>query len=168
FIPVLKAITHIESWVQSYRSGFESRTARLHLKERINEETRKRRERSHKGRHQSFAKEFGQGVRQQRMRGKTKERTGTLPLALSMFRKNTSAHGEVDLLKEVQGRHRDDRNSPKCTIGKVQIIKDGNNFCLSCLEEQRLVALLQGSVESDDSPASGGDEEEGEQAKADN
>ena len=37
------------------------------------------------------------------MRGKTKERTGTLPLALSMFRKNASAHGEVDLLKEVQG-----------------------------------------------------------------
>ena len=45
---------------------------------------------------------------------------------------------------------------------KVQIIKDGNNFCLSCLEEQRLVALLQ------DSPASGGQEEEGEQAPADN
>ena len=56
----------------------------------------------------------------------------------------------------------------KCIIGKVQIITDGNNFCLSCLEEQRLVALLQGSVESDDSPASGGDEEEGEQAQADN
>ena len=52
-------------------------------------------------------------------------------------------------------------------IGKVQIIKHGNNVCLSCLEEQR-VALLQGSVESDDSPASGGDEEEGEQAQADN
>ena len=52
---------------------------------------------------QSVAKEFGQGVRQQRMRGKTKERTGTLPLALSMFKENASAHGEVDLLKEVQG-----------------------------------------------------------------
>ena len=39
---------------------------------------------------------------------------------------------------------------------------------MSCLEEQRLVALLQGSIESDDSPASGGDEEEGEQAQADN
>ena len=52
-------------------------------------------------------------------------------------------------------------------MGKVQI-KDGNNFCLSCLEEQRLVALLQGSVESDDSPASGGDDEEGEQAQVDN
>ena len=63
-----------------------------------------------------------------------------------------------------QTGHRDDRNSPKCIIGKVQIIKDGNNFCLSCLEEQRLVALLQGSVESDDSPASGGEEEVGEQA----
>ena len=68
-----------------------------------------------------------------------------------------------------QTGHRDDRNSPKCIIGKVQIIKDGNNFCLNCLEEQRLVSLLQGSVESDDSPAaSGGDEEEGEQAQADN
>ena len=67
-----------------------------------------------------------------------------------------------------QTGHRDDRNLPKCIIGNVQIIKDGNNFCLSCLEEQRLVALLQGSVESDDSPASGGDEEEGEQAQADN
>ena len=52
---------------------------------------------------QSFAKEFGRGVRQQRTRGKTKERAGTLPLALSMFRRNASAHGEVDLLKEAQG-----------------------------------------------------------------
>ena len=40
---------------------------------------------------QSFAKEFGRAVRQQRTRGKTKERTDTLALALSM-------------LKEVQGR----------------------------------------------------------------
>ena len=53
-------------------------------------------------------------------------------------------------------------------IGKVQIIKDGNNFSLGCLEEQRLVALLQGSVKSDDSPVSGGDEEEGEKAQAHN
>ena len=52
---------------------------------------------------QSFAKEFGRGVRQQRTRGKTKERPGTLPFALSMFRRNASAHGEVDQLKEVQG-----------------------------------------------------------------
>ena len=55
-----------------------------------------------------------------------------------------------------QTMHRDDRNSPKCIIG------------LSCLEEQRLVALLQGSIELDDSPASGGDEEEGAQAQVDN
>ena len=48
--------------------------------------------------------------------------------------------------------------------GKFKIMEDGNNFCLSCLEEQRLVALLQGSIESDDSSASGGDEEEGEKA----
>ena len=53
-------------------------------------------------------------------------------------------------------------------IGKFQIRKDGNNFCLSCLEQQRIVALLHGSLESDDSPASGGDEEEWEQAQADN
>ena len=52
---------------------------------------------------QSFAKEFGRGVRQQRTRGKTKGRAGTLPLALSMFRGDASAYGEVDLLKEVQG-----------------------------------------------------------------
>ena len=60
-----------------------------------------------------------------------------------------------------QTEHRDDRNSPECIIGKDQIIKDGNNFCLSCLGEQRLLAFLQGSVESDDSSASGRDEEEG-------
>ena len=48
-----------------------------------------------------------------------------------------------------QTGHRDDRNLPsKCIIGKVQIIKDGNNFCFICLEE--LVAFLLGSVESDD------------------
>ena len=52
---------------------------------------------------QSFAKEFGRGVRQQRTRGKTKGRAGTLALALSMFRRNASARGEVDLLKEVRG-----------------------------------------------------------------
>ena len=48
---------------------------------------------------QSFAKEFGRGVREQRTRGKAKETAGTLPLALSMFRRNASAHGKVDLLK---------------------------------------------------------------------
>ena len=52
---------------------------------------------------QSFVKEFGPGVRQQRTRVKTKERAGTLPLALSMFRRNASAYGEVDLLKGIQG-----------------------------------------------------------------
>ena len=52
---------------------------------------------------QSFAKGFGRGLGQQRTRGKTKERAGNLSLALSMFRRNTSAYGEVDVLKEVQG-----------------------------------------------------------------
>ena len=46
--------------------------------------------------------------------------------------------------------------------------KGGNNFCLFCLEDQCLVALLQGSVELDDSSESGGDEEEGEQAQVNN
>ena len=35
-------------------------------------------------------------------------------------------------------------------------------------EEQRLVSLLQGSVESDDSSESGGDGEEGDKAQVDN
>ena len=61
-------------------------------------------ETSDKGRpiaEQSFAKEFGRGARQQRTRGRTKERAGTLPLALSMFRRNAWARREVNLLKEV-------------------------------------------------------------------
>ena len=75
----------------------------MNLKEDIDEETSaKGRERQRKAL-QSCAKEFGRDVRQQRTRGKTKERAGTLPLALSMFRRDASAYGEVDLLKEVQG-----------------------------------------------------------------
>ena len=50
----------------------------------------------------------------------------------------------------------------------MQIIIDGYNFCLSRLEEQRLVSLLQGSVESDDSSESGDDEENGDKAQVDN
>ena len=50
----------------------------------------------------------------------------------------------------------------------MQIIKDGYNFCLNRLEEQRLVSLLQGSVESDDSSESGGDGEEEDKAQVDN
>ena len=44
FIPVLKAITHRESWVQRHRYGFESRTARVNLKEDMDmdEETSER------------------------------------------------------------------------------------------------------------------------------
>ena len=73
------------------------------LKEDVVEETSAEEKERQRKALQSFAKEFGRGVRQQRTRGKTKERAGTLPLALSMFRRNASAHGEVDLLKEVQG-----------------------------------------------------------------
>ena len=86
-----------------HRNGFESRTARVNLKEDMDEETSAEGKERQRKALQSFAKEFGRGVRQQRTRGKTKERAGTLPLALSMFRRNASAHGEVDLLKEVQG-----------------------------------------------------------------
>ena len=43
------------------------------------------------------------GVYDSNERGGRPERAGTLPLALSMFRRNASTHGEVDLLKEVQG-----------------------------------------------------------------
>ncbi|CAH3149601.1 unnamed protein product, partial [Porites evermanni] len=110
-----------------------------------------------------FAKEFGRGVRQQRTRGKTKERAGTLPLALSMFRRNASGYGEVDLQKEVQRSEEQTAVQDAAEELRLSIQK-----ATYCHEEQRLVALLQGSVESDDSRASGGDEEEGEQAQADN
>ena len=43
------------------------------------------------------------GVYDSNERGGRPERAGTLPLALSMFRRNASTHGEVDLLKEVEG-----------------------------------------------------------------
>ena len=36
---VLEAITHRESWVQRHRNGFESRAARVNLKEDMDEET---------------------------------------------------------------------------------------------------------------------------------
>ena len=66
--------------------------------------TRKRawRERSDKGRHCRALRKNSDGVYDSNER-ETKERVGTLALALSMFRRNASAHGEVDLLKEVQG-----------------------------------------------------------------
>ena len=68
---------------------------------------------------QSFAKEFGRGVRRQRTRRKTKERAGTLPLALSMFRRNASAYGEVDLLKEVQTTVQDAAEELRLSIQMV-------------------------------------------------
>ena len=87
FIPVLKAITHRESWVQRHRNGFESRTARVNLKEDMDEETSAEGKERQRKALQSFAKEFGRAVRQQQTRGKTKERAGTLPLALSYVQK---------------------------------------------------------------------------------
>ena len=99
FIQIVKAITHREIWVQRHRNGFESRTARVNLEENIDKEMSVEGKERQRKALQSFAKEFGR----QRTRGKTKERAGTLPLALSMFRRDASAYGEVDLLKEVQG-----------------------------------------------------------------
>ena len=87
FIPVLKAITHRESWVQRHRNGFESRPARVNLKEDMDEETSAEGKEQQRKALQSFAKEFGRGVRQQQTRGKTNERAGTLPLALSDVQK---------------------------------------------------------------------------------
>lgn len=51
-----------------------------------------------------FAKEFGQGVRQQRVRDKTKEKAGTLPLSLSMIRRvqTNQTQNVVDMLEELQ------------------------------------------------------------------
>ena len=80
------------------------RTVRVNLKEDVDEETSTEGKERQTKALQSFAKEFGRGVGQQRTRGKTKEKADTLPLGLSMFRMNALAHGEVDLLKEVQGR----------------------------------------------------------------
>lgn len=51
-----------------------------------------------------FAKEFGQGVRQQRVRDRTKEKAGTLPLALSVIRRVRRSRTEnaFDTLEELQ------------------------------------------------------------------
>ncbi|PFX25006.1 hypothetical protein AWC38_SpisGene10386 [Stylophora pistillata] len=48
-----------------------------------------------------FAKAFGQGLRQQRVRDRTKEKAGTLPLALSMTRRVRTSQTEnaVDMLE---------------------------------------------------------------------
>ena len=50
----------------------------------------------------AFAKEFGRGVCQQRARGKTKENAGTLPLALSMMRRNGRHPSSINILEEFQ------------------------------------------------------------------
>ena len=54
-----------------------------------------------------FAKEFGQGVRQQRVRDKTKEKAGILPLALSMIQRVWTSQTEnaVDMRQELQASH---------------------------------------------------------------
>lgn len=50
-----------------------------------------------------FAKEFGQGVRRQRVRGKTQERAGTLPLAISMMKRIIAPETRnLNMLEELQ------------------------------------------------------------------
>ena len=51
-----------------------------------------------------FAKEFGQGVRQHRVRGKTQERAGTLPLAISTMKRIIAPETRnLNMLEELQG-----------------------------------------------------------------
>ena len=51
-----------------------------------------------------FAKEFGQGVRQQRVRGKTQEKAGTLPLAISMMKRIIAPQTQsLNTFEELQG-----------------------------------------------------------------
>ena len=51
-----------------------------------------------------FPKEFGQGVRQQRVRGETQEKPGTLPLAISMMKRIMAPQTQsLNMLEELQG-----------------------------------------------------------------
>ena len=51
-----------------------------------------------------FPKEFGQGVRQQRVRGETQEKPGTLPLAISMMKRIMAPQTQsLKMLEELQG-----------------------------------------------------------------
>ena len=82
-----------------------------------------------------FAKEFGQGVRQQRVRGKTQERAGTLPLAISMMKRiiapetrNLNMLEELQSLEEESGDHLDagtsvEKNRVVFSKGEVVALK---------------------------------------------
>ena len=72
-------------WLRGRENQREHSTAAASVQNE-NDEANKERQKEEVRGMQSFAKEFGRGVRQQRVRGKTKERAGTLPLALSMAR----------------------------------------------------------------------------------
>ena len=55
-----------------------------------------------------FAKEFGQGVRQQRVRGKTQEKAGTLPLAILMMKRIIAPQTQsLNTPEELQGLTKD-------------------------------------------------------------
>ena len=87
-------------------TGMASKVARQESTlRRIWTRKRARRERSEKGRHCRALRKNPDGVydSNEREGRPKKELVHFNPLALSMFRRNASAHGEVDLLKEVQG-----------------------------------------------------------------
>ena len=54
-------MTHRESWVQRHQNGFESRTARVNLKEDVDEEKSAEEKERQRKTLQSFAKKFGHG-----------------------------------------------------------------------------------------------------------
>ena len=95
-----------------------------------------------------FATEFGRGVRQQRVRGKTKERAGTLPLALSMMRRVVSPGTDSvpDMIKELGNL---DEEQPETTptmdtrlvlFSKGDVIAVKHNW--KCYLEHFFLALL--------------------------
>ena len=57
---------------------------------------------------------------------------------------------EEDPLVYTVGNH-DNRNSPKCIMTRVEIIREDEKFLLSRVEERRLVGLASGALESDSS-----------------
>ncbi|PFX11083.1 hypothetical protein AWC38_SpisGene25451 [Stylophora pistillata] len=110
-----------------------------------------------------FAKESGQGVRQQRVRDNTKEKAGTLPLALSTIRgvRSSQTENAVDTLEEPQAL---DARQPK--RAQIETRPDCDKFLLSRNEEQRLKNFVNGSDE-DDYESSGEEESDGDNREDD-
>lgn len=71
------------------------------------------------------AKEFGQGVCQQRVRNKTKERAGTLPLALSRIQWIVSprTHNLADMIEVLQALDKSQLEAPPVEVHPVLFSK---------------------------------------------